>query len=118
MLFTQLLSGLFLSLGLLMPVVGGNADKTAQQDCCAKNLACCGKDYDGACCATTTKLGCCAKAMNCCARNEACCAAVQPCCGQGAACCDDARACCGPHTKKATSKTAKKGCCVDGCCAR
>ena len=43
MLSVNMFSGFILSLGLLLPGLGAFGDKTAQQDCCAKKLACCGK---------------------------------------------------------------------------
>ena len=113
MLSTNLLSVLFLTLGLLLPGLGSFPKKTGPQDCCAKNLACCGKDHDGACCATAAKLGCCTKAMGCCAKEKSCCAAVQPCCTEGAKCCEEAKTCCG-----ISAKAAAKECCGYGGCRK
>jgi hypothetical protein len=119
MLFANVFSGLILSLGLLLPGSGAIADKTARQDCCTKDLICCGNDHDRACCVATAKLGCCAKAMNCCGKDKACCAAVQPCCTEGDKCCEQAKACCAASGKQAAKTATAKGCCGQGkcCCA-
>ena len=116
MLLVNVFSGLILSLGLLLPGLGTSPDQATRQDCCAKKLACCGKDHDGACCTAATKLGCCAKASGCCVKDKACCAAVQPCCAEGAKCCEEAKACCGAGAKKAAKTIASATCCGQGKC--
>jgi hypothetical protein len=96
----KLVSGLFLSFGLLIGV-GADAGE-AKSDCCSKKLECCAKGK--ACCEAPAKLGCCNQAKACCARDAAWCSAVQECCRQGTRCCDEVKACCGGTTKKVDSQ--------------
>src|SRR5262249_19591870 len=98
LMFSKLLAGLVLSLGLMFATDSGVADQAAPPDCCKAKMACCAKDK--ACCTASAKTGCCAKGMNCCGKDAGCCAAVQECCKAAAPCCDEAKACCGTTPKK------------------
>jgi hypothetical protein len=112
--FPKLITGLFLSLGLLF-VGDGLADEKAAPDCSTNKMACCAKDK--ACCAASGKLSCCAKGMKCCGKNAGCCSAVQECCKAGASCCDEAKACCGMSAKTDAAKE-RKSCGGNSCCGK
>src|SRR5262245_40022346 len=94
--FTKLMTGSAILLAMLVGLAP--AEKEADKDCCAKNLACCEKG--AACCKAEHKIGCCAKGLKCCAENRACCAQVKKCCIDGDKCCDEGKECCGPAAKK------------------
>jgi hypothetical protein len=102
--FTKLLAGSFLSLGLVAMTAFAGSEKP--KDCCSAKLACC--TTKSACCEAKSRPGCCEKGQQCCVDNKACCAAVQKCCTEGMACCDEAKACCGPA--KTANTTAR--CCT------
>lgn len=114
--FTNVLGGSALALGLVMASTMLVSDKKETQDCCARNLACCKEK--SACCKAPARRACCEKGMKCCEEVRACCTAPQKCCDEGKACCDEAKACCGPKQDAANAAgSAKAQDCEGGKCS-